>query len=275
MSWSLIVTESVPLEAAAVAEASGDDVVLLTQQMLDPIVDEAVRRWTESGLLDAAQLLALESIEFEITNLAGTTLGLTTAETIVIDTDAAGYGWYVDVTPSDDLEFSTTTDDGTQLAAPDSEAAGRMDLLTAVMHELGHVLGFEHGDSTIMAASLTTGVRSVDLNDDGAEGPLNGRVAALWVADRQVETDNTDAGGADVRPAAMVVGERRADQRFISAAYKWRPTLHDFRHTLSHTEPVMHSIDSVVRLPGTTAPIHEAAVASWLEKLRMHTLTEL
>jgi subtilisin-like proprotein convertase family protein len=117
-SWSLIVESGIPLTAAALAESSATEAApILSNEELEPIVNEAVRRWTESGLLDAAQLVAIESIEFEITNLAGTTLGLTTAETIVIDTDAAGYGWYVDVTPSDDLEFSTTTDDGTQLAA--------------------------------------------------------------------------------------------------------------------------------------------------------------
>jgi subtilisin-like proprotein convertase family protein len=167
VSWSLVVTESVLLEAASVAEASGNDVVLLTRQELDPIVDEAVRRWTKSGLLDTAQLVSIETIEtieFEIRNLAGTTLGLTTADTIVIDTDAAGYGWYVDMTPSDDLEFSTTTDDGRQLAAAGSDAAGHMDLLTAVMHEVGHFLGLEHSDSGdnwgVMEAVLDVGERT-------------------------------------------------------------------------------------------------------------------
>ncbi len=115
-------------------------------------------------MLDADQLLALDAIEFEISNLASTTLGLTTADTIVIDADAAGYGWYVDTTPADDLEFDTVVDDALQAAA-DSDAAGRMDLLTAVIHEIGHYLGIEHADSGddpgVMEETLAAGERLV------------------------------------------------------------------------------------------------------------------
>jgi Ca2+-binding RTX toxin-like protein len=214
------------------------DVPTLDAAAIQPLLDEAIRRMTEEFALDSAQQAELAAAEVTVADLPGLVLARNNGMQIEIDTDAAGHGWFVDATPSDDSEF-----DANGLALSGSESDGDIDLLTALMHELGHVLGFEHDDSTIMAASLTTGVRSVDLNDDGAEGPLNGHVAALWVADRQVETDNTNAGSADVRPAAMVVGERRADQRFILAAYKWRPTLYDgdrsgqieFRHAFGHT----------------------------------------
>src|SRR5262245_14680220 len=66
-----------------------------------------------------------------------------------IDGDANGFGWFVDPTPADDLEFAP----GTMGPARD-----RVDLLTVVLHELGHVLGFEHThDGGVMDESLTPG----------------------------------------------------------------------------------------------------------------------
>ena len=34
-----------------------------------------------------------------------------------------------------------------------------MDLLTALEHEIGHLLGFDHADSGVMDATLVVGVR--------------------------------------------------------------------------------------------------------------------
>lgn len=74
---------------------------------------------------------------------------------VVIDADAAGHGWFVDATPFLDEEFS---------GGLDTPAAGRMDLLSAVFHELGHMVGLEHGDGA-MAATLATGSRYTDALD--------------------------------------------------------------------------------------------------------------
>ncbi len=68
--------------------------------------------------------------------------GLPTAGTIVLDRNASGLGWFVDPTPLDHSEFSTTLADTAFRAAADSLAAGRYDLLTVLLHEEGHLLGF-------------------------------------------------------------------------------------------------------------------------------------
>ena len=89
----------------------------------------------------------------EIDDLPGAMVGYADGSTIVLDVDAAGHGWFVDATPGDDSEFDTAGDQGEQQ---------RVDLLTTIMHELGHVLGLEHGDDDeLMEAHLATGIRKL------------------------------------------------------------------------------------------------------------------
>ena len=71
-----------------------------------------------------------------------------------MDNDAAGWGWFVDPTPRGDSEFATPGDQGER---------GRVDLLTAVMHEMGYVLGRDHHDGGVMAGSLAPAVRSAPV----------------------------------------------------------------------------------------------------------------
>ncbi len=69
--------------------------------------------------------------------------GRPNAATISIDDDANGVGWFLDSTPGDNSEF-TGTDTYFQ-ATPNSPAAGKYDLLTAILHEMGHALGIING----------------------------------------------------------------------------------------------------------------------------------
>jgi hypothetical protein len=76
---------------------------------------------------------------------------------ILLSPDGAGYGWFVDPTPSQDEEFTNGT------AYAGSPAAGREDLLTTVLHELGHIAGLpDDSGSVLMLDALPTGTRRTD-----------------------------------------------------------------------------------------------------------------
>ncbi len=87
-----------------------------------------------------------------------------------INTNAAGWGWFVDPTPWDDSEFTTP---GNPPAPPFARGGmgvqKRMNLLTVLAHEIGHLLGQDHAVDGVMFDSLATGSRrlpgSTEVND--------------------------------------------------------------------------------------------------------------
>jgi hypothetical protein len=108
-------------------------------------------------------------------------IGSATPGHITIDGDAAGYGWYVDATPGDDVEFAHALT-GTRLEADPSQLpAGHIDLLTAVMHEMGHEAGLGdtydvNAQDSLMYGFLQTGERRLPA-DHQADGATPGSVA--------------------------------------------------------------------------------------------------
>jgi hypothetical protein len=80
--------------------------------------------------------------------------------TIQLSPDGAGHGWFVDSTPLQDEEFVGG------VAYAGSPAAGREDLLTTVLHELGHIAGLSDNDgSTLMTDTLAEGTRQLGALD--------------------------------------------------------------------------------------------------------------
>ena len=90
-----------------------------------------------------------------VANLGGSLLGLASGNTITLDDNASGWGWFIDSTPSDDSEFLGADNQGAAMQS--------MDLLSVLMHEMGHLLGYDHEDEGVMAETLAAGTRSVEL----------------------------------------------------------------------------------------------------------------
>jgi len=150
--------EGSSLRAAGGTIADSTGAAVLTAEDLPPIVAQAIVDWQLAGLA-ADRLQSLLEVRFVVADLSGAELGLTVADTIFLDRSAAGYGWFIDPTPSFDEEFSRR--DGA-LRAVDPAAVDRMDLLTVVSHEMGHLLGLDDLDPSLdalMSGALGTGLR--------------------------------------------------------------------------------------------------------------------
>jgi hypothetical protein len=142
---------------------------VLAMDELTPILAVAIQHWADAGA-SAAQISQLEhaAASIQISDIfASSALAQTDVNgQITIDANAAGWGWFVDSTPADNNEFHATAT-ANELAASSSDAAGHMDLLTAVEHELGHVIGLGDSDATgVMNVNLDVGERRlVDPSD--------------------------------------------------------------------------------------------------------------
>jgi hypothetical protein len=142
-----------PLTAAGLLAR---DVDADSNPVIKAVLDEALARWDTVTFDSGDPLAALGAIQVVVDDLEGQEVARTRPDgTIVLDYSAAGHGWFVDADPFDDpLEF-----DADGVAVPGSAADGRVDLLTAIMHEIGHTLGLPHGVSELLSNELDPGVR--------------------------------------------------------------------------------------------------------------------
>jgi hypothetical protein len=184
---------------AADGELTGGAGDVLTQSELDAIADVAISLWTDA-LGDANPLLAgLADVRFDIADLTGAQLGSTEGNTVVIDADAAGYGWFVDGSPTDSKEFALRMDRNVLAAALGTAAYGRMDLLTVVTHEIGHLLGFGHEDEAaarVMDDDLEAGVRYL-LEKTGFDADPDAPISDAMLKELAAQAVAFDLGTGD------------------------------------------------------------------------------
>ncbi len=119
-----------------------------------------------SQFLDFSGLFG--KVDLSFADLPGTALAQTTGQSITFDNTAAGNGWFLDSTPDDNSEFLPTSNPNQWIAKEGTDAANKMDLLSVLLHEYGHVLGIEHSPdgNDFMAATLQPGVRRLPSSEE-------------------------------------------------------------------------------------------------------------
>jgi hypothetical protein len=156
----------------------------LTTYGVSTALKAAVTQWQSTGISDA-EMAQLSSVQVLAAHLPGTMLGWAsaTSPTIYVDFDAAGHGWKYEVQRAKGKGQSAEGSVGSLAAEAAFQysntpllqhsitpilqhsitpilhysntpfSSGGMDLVTVVSHELGHVLGHDHGDG-VMSATL-------------------------------------------------------------------------------------------------------------------------
>lgn len=155
-----------PLRAAPGLTATGGAGQSVDVMDVRSLLGDAVRYWETAGY-DVGSLAQLEIV---VSDLRHDAIGMQSGNTIYVDSNAAGHGWYVDADVSSVERFSG------------------MDLYTTVVHELGHVLGLSDtydlaaaGD--VMYGYLAAGHRHDSLVDLAPPDSMVDAAVESWFRD--------------------------------------------------------------------------------------------
>jgi hypothetical protein len=172
------------------------------------VVDTAISYWSEviqDFHWDDPDITQFD-LTIEVGNLEDGTRASTTgdhddgddtpfAATITLDTDAGGVGWWIDGTPRDNSEF---LDDIAERDLAFGSFPGS-DMLTIVMHEIGHAVGFSETADGAEADDLKIGEYLTDTGVDDPRGTgANLEVFAGSTAAGSLRVAFTDEGGLHI-----------------------------------------------------------------------------
>ncbi|HEX4998781.1 MAG TPA: Calx-beta domain-containing protein [Terriglobia bacterium] len=184
-----IVDDEKALVASAPAGSSAP-ATELTQAQLDAVFAEARSYW-----LATEPTADFSGVTVSVDHLDGQLLGVTSGSDIMIDATAAGFGWFMDITPTRSSARNTA-----------------MDLLSALTHELGHVLGFDHDDAltfSVMEDTLAAGTHKITASATsalagtpeeprrkiGIDWPVEEDRADRWSIDWKTDDSQNSGGG--------------------------------------------------------------------------------
>ena len=157
-----------PQLAAGQPTGAPGGVVLSSVSQISGIISTAESQWVAAG----ANPASFKNVQFQVGNIGQGVLGTTAGNVITIDAGAEGFGWYLG---TDNSAFQPAANSTDLFALPGSPAAGHMDLLTVVEHELGHVLGY----ADISAGSAPDSLMTISLPAGMRRAPASPSVIAL------------------------------------------------------------------------------------------------
>jgi Bacterial Ig domain/Bacterial cadherin-like domain len=108
----------------------------LTLAQINALLPQARQYWLAAG----ASASLLGSASFQIDDLPFGLAGQSQGNVITLDASGAGWGWFVDSTPMDQAEFDAGASATSFTSSTSSPATGKLDLLTVLIHELGHIV---------------------------------------------------------------------------------------------------------------------------------------
>ena len=164
-------------KAVFLAEFEGKRYKIVIDLVVSTVIDENSPQCPPTKLIKVSKPttgssgIDLGGITLNIADLPGGAVGETTGTSITLDTNAAGYGWYVDPNPASNSDFLPTSNPDVWMAKAGSAAAGKMDMLSVLLHEYGHALGLDHSvnPNDFMAPNLQPGERRLPSSAELAQ----------------------------------------------------------------------------------------------------------